>query len=122
MIWIRLTKGFVLRSTATAWMQGLTDFYNRKGIDLSVHPDPVGRSYYVWRTTVERDFTELCCRDSHSGSGCGPRMTVIDYLRTCEAGRLWDGTGTPPPDNCAIGALERAAAAKKPKRKAGAAK
>ena len=119
MMWIRLTKGSDLRSTATAWMQGLAGFYNRKGIVLCVKPDPVGRSYYVWRTTVERDFTELCCRDYRSGSGCGPRMTVIDYLRTCEAGRLWDGTGTPPPDNHAIGALERAEAAKTPKRKAG---
>jgi hypothetical protein len=109
MIWIRLTKGFDLRSTATAWMQGLADFYNRKGIDLSVHPDPVGRSFYVWRTTVERDYTELCCRDSRSGSSCGTSMTVIDYLRTCEAGRLWDGEGTPPPDGYSTGALDRAA-------------
>jgi len=107
MTWIRLTVGFKYAAAAQEWLDALAEFYNRKGIDLSVHPDPVGRSFYVWRTTVERDFTELCCRDYRSGSSCGPRMTVIDYLRTCEAGRLWDGTGTPPPDGYSTGALKR---------------
>jgi hypothetical protein len=120
MMWIRLTGGFKYGHDAQAWLDALAPFYRRKGIDLSVHPDPVGRSFYVWRTTVERDYTELCCRDSRSGSSCGTSMTVIDYLRTCEAGRLWDGAGTPPPGNYAIGALERAEAAKTPKRKEGA--
>ena len=120
MTWIRLTGGFKYEASAQEWLDALAPFYRRKGIDLSVHPDPVGRSFYVWRTTVERDYTELCCRDNNWESGCGKRMTVIDYLQRCEPGRLWDGTGSPPPDNYAIGALERAEAAKTPKRKAGA--
>lgn len=120
MTWIRLTVGFKYEASAQEWLDALAPFYTSKGILLRVHPDPVGRSFYVWRTTVERDYTELCCRDSRSGSSCGTSMTVIDYLRTCEAGRLWDGAGTPPPDKRFIGALERAEAAKTPKLKAGA--
>jgi hypothetical protein len=115
MIWIRLTKGFDLRSTATAWMQGLADFYNRKGIDLCVKPDPIGRSFYVWRTTNWRDHSERAYR--YASNVCEP-ITLMEYLKKCDSTCLWDGVGDPPPDNYAIGALERAEAAKTPKRKA----
>jgi hypothetical protein len=108
-MWIRLTVGFKYEASAQEWLDALAPFYTSKGILLRVHPDPVGRRFYVWRTAVQRDWTELCCRDNNWESGCGKRMTVIDYLRTCEAGRLWDGEGTPPPDGYSTGALDRAA-------------
>lgn len=118
MTWIRLTKGFDLLSTAAAWMRSMTDFYNRKGIVLAIKHDPIGSSYYIWRTTVWNDHNVKCCSKTQTSGGY-QNATVIEYLQSCDASSLWDGVGDPPPDNYAIGALERASRAEKRKARVG---
>lgn len=54
--WELLLSGcFDTKSLALAWMESLRPFYFGKGIRLIL--DKEGRSWFVWRTMIESDFT-----------------------------------------------------------------
>jgi len=109
--YLRLSIGFSSRrhQQLDDWLAAMTPFYARKGIHLLAVPDPAGRSTYVWRSLIDKDFTAKTCYGyGRSGSaGQENRMTVVEYHETCEANCLWDGEGTPPPDGHSTGALKR---------------